>query len=351
VIKRITALALLLGGVLLAEFAIYPMGSYATDTGYVIGANGLIRFRPHLQDTLSQKSVLNLQAKYSQKNQFQVKLEPELYFDADATKANGELKFRRWPSLFYGVGNTNCSCEGEDYTPVTYEAAARIERTIAPGWRIGGSIDLIYHSVEEVTADGILDAGAIPGVEDYLLVGLGPSVSYDTRDELSYSTRGLYASLQTMGYLTQLGSDYGFSQYQLDLRKFHTIAPRQVVAAQIMAIHTRDTVPFASLPQLGEYLRAYEDEKFIDRNLLALRLEHRFIPFSFGLLNRLGTVLFAEIGEVKSQVEMLSTRDARVAYGVGLRYAVLRNPRFNLQVDFGWGTNVRNLEIGAGEAF
>lgn len=349
--KRLAVFFVLLCGVLSAEFAVYPMGSYATDTGYVFGANGLIRFRPVLQDTISQKSVLNLQAKYSQKSQFQVKLEPEFYFDANNTKATGELKFRRWPSLFYGIGNTSCSCDGEDYTPITYEAAVRVERTIAPGWRIGGSADIIHHTVEEITEGGLLDVDSIPGVEEYLLVGIGPSVSYDSRDELSYATEGIYASFQSMGYMTQLGSDYGFSQFQLDFRNFHTVALRQVLATQVMAIHTKNTVPFASLPQLGEYLRAYEDEKFIDRNLLALRMEHRFIPFSTGFLNRFGTILFAEAGEVKANAGQLSIRDTRLAYGFGLRYAVLRNPRFNLQIDFGWGTKVQNMEIGAGEAF
>ena len=334
-----------------AEFAAYPMAAYGTDTDYVIGANCSLRFRPTAADTSSTKSTLDLQMKYSQKHQFQLLLQPELYFDADAFKATGELKFRRWPTTFYGIGNTSCSCTGETYTPVKYAAAARMSRRFSTHWRIGLRLDALHHSLEDITSGGMLDAGSVPGSEDYFLAGIGPTLSFDTRDNTSYPTCGIFAQAQTVGFLKALGSDYGFSRHQLDVRGYRQLIPGHIVAAQAVAIHTRDRVPFSSLPQLGEYLRAYDDEKFIDRNLVALRTEYRATPFSSGFLNRLGVVLFAEMGETKHHISDISIQDTHFAGGTGIRFALFRNPRFNVRMDFGWGHSASNLDIGIRESF
>jgi outer membrane protein assembly factor BamA len=148
-----------------------------------------------------------------------------------------------------------------------------------------------------------------------------------------------------------LGSDYQYTNYVLDLRRFFRIHGAQVLAIQAYGTFNAGEVPLRSLAYLGgaNSMRGYYAGRYRDKNGGVLQAEYR-VP----LFWRLGVVGFGGIGNVGPRLEDINLVDLKWSYGGGLRVALNKKEKLNLRLDYGLGgfkSGSQGFYLQLGEAF
>ena len=188
--------------------------------------------------------------------------------------------------------------------------------------------DVLYDS----TVDVVGEAGA-PGISGVTLAGVGAAVTYDSRDNDYYASRGLRVALSAMTFSElsseqAAGEEFTFARYGLDASTYVTLGrPGRIFAARLELEMNTDAgerkTPFFALADLGgaDDLRSYDTGRFRDKDSIVLNLEYRYPIWEAALGIKAGAdaVLFADIGRVFPDMFTDTFRDHNVVYGFGLR--------------------------------
>jgi len=166
-----------------------------------------------------------------------------------------------------------------------------------------------------------------------------------------FSTQGHFQQLSLVHYSKDLGSDYKFTKTSLDLRYFTSRTADHIFAMQSLLEFTADRAPFLELAELGNQIRAFSSERFIDNHLILSRIEYRTFPIKAKFFNRLGFALFAESGQVSPSLDEFQLKEVKTCLGGGFRFSVFPEERYNLRFDLGFSNGERGINIGFGEEF
>lgn len=333
------------------EFAIYPQFSYSDETGFSGGPLAFVRFHFNGQTYNDPRSIIQTMAVYSEKKQFSLRLLSKLYFPGNIYNLETNLKYKYWPSSYYGIGNAIDPDVYEHYTPKEYNVDLDFNRKISA---IHFTALLYRYSnleIDKSEEDGILITETIPGSETYTVSGLGLRGGIDTRDLINYPSKGFYTSISSIIYDEFIGSDYNFVLNTIDLRTFFSIDEKQIIAGQILTNYINGTAPFNELSQLSDGLRTVSSDQYLDNLMLSTRLEYRVFPWEKKYIDRIGLVAFAGIGNVYNKIADISTENLNYNYGGGLRISLFTEDKFNLRIDYGFNRNRGSISIGAGEEF
>ena len=93
----------------------YPYVFYTPETNLAFGAAGIVYFRTE-QDRFLNPSQILLSSYYTINNQYDVTLNPQLYFSKNRYFASVDVGLRRVIDKFYGVGNDSHENGDEAYT-------------------------------------------------------------------------------------------------------------------------------------------------------------------------------------------------------------------------------------------
>lgn len=332
------------------KLAGYPQLSYGNNTGFIFGGILLYRYFPGNTTDPEFRNKLQLQAVYTEKDQFEFSFEPEFNLASGRTRISGEVKFRFWPSEFYGVGDQYI-CKPEEYTRKGFSLESEIVQKLSDTFYVGLIYDFEQVELSEIGNACTYLNSNIPGSEDYNISGVGFTVIHDVRDSRVYTTQGHFQQLKIVQFDNILGSDFKFTKTFLDLRYFTSISPTQNIAVQSLFEHTNGTAPFLELSQLGNEMRAFETERFIDNNLVFGRIEYRTFPIRVKFFSRFGFALFVESGQVSSSIDGFNVSDMKLGYGGGFRFSVFPDEKYNLRFDLGFSDDQTGINVGFGEAF
>ncbi len=333
------------------EFALYPQFSYSDETGFSGGPLSFIRFSFKDQTFDDPRSTIQTMIVYSEKKQFSILLMNKLYFPGNIYDLDVELKYKYWPSSFYGIGNDIDPDVYENYTPREYNVIVDLNRKISSIHFASLLFRFSKLKIDKVENDGVLVSETIPGSEPYDVSGLGLRAGIDTRDLINYPTKGFYASIASIIYDEFIGSDYNYIQNTVDLRTFFSIDERQILAGQIIFDYIDGTAPFNELSQLSDGLRTVSSDRYLDNLMLSSRLEYRFFPWDAKYIDRIGFVAFGGIGNVFGTIPDISSENINYNFGGGLRFSLFTEDKFNLRIDYGFSKDGGSISIGAGEEF
>ncbi|MCF7793084.1 MAG: BamA/TamA family outer membrane protein [Candidatus Cloacimonetes bacterium] len=330
-----------------SEFAVFPQFAYSQETGFW---GGLITYyRYQIDQDPELKNHLDMMTMYTQKKQLQIRFFPKFNLTNLNSELNIDTSFMKWPSEFYGVENTDPEAEMYKFTPEIFEFELDWKYDLKPNWFLHFYSDQL-HSVIIKRENSVLMTD-LPGNEENILSGIGSGISYDSRDSEDYSTKGIFANLKLHSYSSWLGSDYDYEKLTLDLREFISINRNHVFAFQQYFSYRSDTTPFYRLFKLGEYVRAFNNELFLNNHGIAFRAEYRFFPFTGKIGQRIGFATFFDTGQGMQNLEDLNFSKFRCSFGAGLRISIFVQDRFNLRFDYGRCTTNSSVDIGGGETF
>jgi len=325
-----------------------PFVYYTPETKLALGAGGVLTFRAGADKARTRSSAVWLMGSYSLARQFQVSVNPQIFFEGNGFAASGLFRYERTPQKFYGIGNDTDADLVESYTPRVALAQVGLKRRVWKAFYAGALLDLERTSMEKTEPGGLLETSGIAGSLGGLVAGLGISFDWDTRDSTQFPRKGAFLQLQGTAYGAYLGGDFSFGSLKLDARSYSSSVSGRVLALQTVVRLTTGDPPFYRLAMLGgdSLLRGYYKGRFRDKDLVVVQAEYR-VPLG----GRFGAVGFAGLGQVFPRLSEFALKGFKHSLGAGLRYSL--NPRegTNVRMDLAWGARSFGLYFTAQESF
>jgi hypothetical protein len=326
---------------------IYPLPIlfYTPETGTAFGAAAMYLYRV---PGFPRASTITGDVIYTTKKQIIVELDGDQYFDRGTYRLLAYAKYQRYPNKYFGIGNNCPETDEEDYTFKTLYFRGVLYRNISSRLNAGPAIRYENSSVVETASNGALARGIIPGSTGGTVAALGGVVNWDSRDNTIAAYAGSLYQLTVLFYRPALGSDFSFTDIQIDARSFYEVLPEQILAVQAIGEFMKGRVPFHYLARFGgtSLLRGYYDGRYRDKQLIALQAEYR-IPVWW----RFGIVGFAGAAQVADRISNFGLGRFWLAGGAGIRFAWNQEERVNLRVDYGIGNNSSGFYVTVTEAF
>ena len=254
---------------------------------------------------------------------------------------------------FYGLGNDSSRLNESTYVNNQGRIDALLGRNFTPRLQLAYAIRLREIDVLPGVLAGLRSIGAVfPGLN-----GIGTSrevdqrlmVSYDSRDSLTVPRTGgrlvLYGGFASRSF----GSSFADTSVGADLRRYWRLDENNTLAwhTAVRYMPSARGAPFWALSSLGgdrsvigerEPLRAYGEDRFIDRDLLSsgVELRTRVANFdAFGTRLSLEFAPFLDVGKVYSTPDGPLWSDLHRGGGLGIRG--IASPFVVGYVDIGYG--------------
>ncbi len=350
----------------------FPVIAYSNETSVMAGGFLVWNKEFNIKESKATNTIIS-NALVTAKSQYLAFLLPQF------TRKDGDLQYgadliaRRWSDNFWGIGNGTLERSKEAFGWEEYRLGFNAKYRIWDNLYPGVELDFRFGDLFKESAGGAMASGNISGSKPAFYVGRGASLSWDNTNAKYYPEKGINYELRFMDYATlhnqdgDLGElkeyiDSDFNKLTLNLN--HYINPVQglVLAAQTSVVLSDKQVPFNFLPELGSKLRAYDSKRYIDKAMLAQRIEPRIFPSELpffkdrGIMQskfwrRTGMVLYSEFGQVAPEISQTSWERNHFSNGFGFRYTILPQDKLNLRMDFGWGQDTFNFIFQAREVF
>ena len=345
-----------------------PVIFYQAETGLGYGLGGLLSGR-FSADTLTRPSNARLQYWTTTKGQSLIQLTHTVYTPGEKFYLNGEISAYDILLYYYGAGPNSVSANESETKYKLFIINQRLQKQIAPKLFFGAlyrytnvtQIDIPLQNTNDDAPNVFLTDPRVTSRErqNTRVSGLGPVITYDTRDLPLAAFSGNLLDVSATFNGTGLGSDYRFVRYQVDARHFQPIGSnRTILAAQFLGqFHTGD-VPFRELAGLGanlggtlynnaNLLRGIYEQRFRDRQMITFQAELRQKLFW-----RIDGAIFGGVGNVSEYIDKFSLSNTNYAGGAGIRFNFLRRDRVNLRLDYAGGTGSKpGILFAIGEAF
>jgi hypothetical protein len=162
---------------------------------------------------------------------------------------------------------------------------------------------------------------------------------------------GTFVEVSATFFGSYLGSQNTYQVYDLDLRKYVRInRPGRTLALQIRGRFGYNDVPYGEMSQLGTPfdLRGYTWGRYRDNSMLFALAEYRHMFLrNNGEISPHGLVVWTGAGSVGETAAYFN--NWLPCFGIGYRLTV--QPRMNLRIDFGFGTESQGFYFNFNEAF
>ena len=330
-----------------SSVSILPVVGSAPETGFQYGVTAIRMYRlgPSETTRVSQDQVYAIGTSKSQAKAF---VQTDRWLRGDAWRLKFRAEYAHFPLPYYGVGSETPDAAEEWYTSTGPLLLALAQRRVARATFAGVVARMTRTTVSEIEPGGELATGNVLGTDGGTVSQVQGFIARDSRDHVVAARQGSFILLAAASANGAWGSDYDFSRYSVDGRKYWTFGSAHVLAAQFLFEATSGSVPFDQLVQIGSdtAMRGYTRGRYRDSDGVGAQVEYRS-PF----FKRLGVVGFVGAGGVAPSTGKLSETTVRPSYGAGLRILLFPAQRATIRIDYGRGTGSSGLYLALGEAF
>ncbi len=213
----------------------------------------------------------------------------------------------------YYLQDRGVSLSASVQTPKWLLVGALIDYSAA---RVFAGKDARYPSTQQV-----FGSSGLPGLDRGAeLVGAGPVVELELRDQPGFPRSGAYLHLSTMSYASTGAADFAFWNHFGDARFYVPLGTRRrVLAFRLLGDFNEPKgnagIPFFRLARLGDTntLRGFETYRFHARNAAMTSAEYRY-----QIMDTVSVFAFTDAGQVFDHLRQLNTANMHVTYGGGL---------------------------------
>jgi outer membrane protein assembly factor BamA len=236
-----------------------------------------------------------------------------------------------------------------DFATDVLAAYAQLTCRIQGDWFLGlqGLVsDVQYRPDTPQDADYLERVGA----EDTTSGGIGPVVSYDSRDNIHYPTSGTLAEMKGFYKPSSWGNAADYAVGDLVINHFIPLRDDRVLALRFSGRTGTDDTPYSDKSRLGQGsdLRGFKSGEISGLTLLSGQVEHRW-----QLTERWGAVAFGGLAKLwDDDLEALITEDLYYSIGAGIRFMLNTDQKINFRIDAAVGNDDnKGIYVGIREAF
>ena len=174
--------------------------------------------------------------------------------------------------------------------------------------------------------------------------GLGPQMTYDSRDSNYYPQSGQYARVSWLNFGSRWGGDFEFDKIDAFYNHYLPLDPSSLLAFRVRLQDSSDGTPFFALPTLD--MRGFSADRYRANDTLSVTAEwrHKFT-------SRWGAVAYAEAGRFAPTLRQLADGRTIHTFGGGVRWRVTAERDMNVGVDYAVSSDDRAVFIQIAERF
>lgn len=258
--------------------------------------------------------------------------------------------FFSMPSSFWGIGYDNATYAPEStYKREQNEAKVEFLYRLARSFYIGVNASFNYINGRNFTNPAYLEGQNT----FYRNLGVGLSLTYDSRDFIPSAWRGLYLKLDQRifpnGSKNSVNNDGGngtFTRTEFFGDIYTQVWKGGVLAYDLHAIFSSKNTPWTNLALMGgSYrMRGYYEGRYRDRNLIETQLELRQ-----KIYGRSGMAVWVGAGNVFKDFNNFNPSHTLPNYGIGYRWEFKK--RVHVRLDYGFGKNQNGFIFSINDAF
>ena len=326
---------------------ILPAVLRSPETKWGGGAGVSLTFRTNKGRTSSRTSSVQALALYTQRHQKIFGTESVVFFHKENYILRFHGTYTLYPDKFWGVGNNS----GRTYERFEYQQFFIFPQLLKRVYKklyVGISAEYQHVIRFNHQPDGLFTRQDVAGRQGGVISGVGALLTWDDRDNAFSPQHGQFIEFSATSFSDKTKSDFMYTNWVVDVRKYFSISADQVVATQLYGNFNKGTVPFLSLATLGGsmIMRGYYSGRFRDHNIAAAQVEYRL-----HIWRKWGAVAFAGVGQVANRLDRFAIQQFKCAAGTGIRYALKPADRLNLRLDYGTAAHSQGFYITISEAF
>lgn len=338
-------------------FSPFIMPAYTPEMKFIITGGGLTTFKTKRNNPYLPHSTLPVTFGISTNASFFATAFLTSYWLDDRIRFYLDFWYRNMDDNYWGIGvdnglNVEKGKETTQYHRNSYQLSPTLLFRVANQFYAG--IKANFNSTRATDISDLMKEDqhiAFFGT-DIFNSGLGITLNYDSRDFPPNPSSGLVVKLEGIYFDKVFGSDYNYEIIEFDYRQYlEVIRNGSVLSWQIKARIGLDQVPWTNMSTIGSIydLRGYYQGQFRDRSMTFILLEYRHTFFHSGSVepSRHGMVFWIGGGTVYSTPQEIK----KLLPNLGLGYRYELQPRMNLRIDIGFGTETMGVYLGFNEAF
>ena len=328
------------------KFSIVPVPfvAYAPETRW---SGGVFAGMVYHLEGVERPSSCGISAMYSERKQFVANAEPSVY--VGSWHFTHESEWKKWPDSYWGVGPHTPDEAEEAFTARIFRTETGASKELWP--RVWVGMHYQYESVQlvEFEPGGWFEAMKNSGGRSSgRISGAGGGIGYDTRDNVFFPSRGLNCEAGVTRFDPLLGSQFAYTEYSFNLRRYLSLHGSHVLALQGYGQFIDGLPNFLGYSSFGadDKLRGYSGNRYKDKHTVYAQAEYRF-PIWW----RFRGALFTGAGDVAPDVTAFAPRKFKHVIGGGLRIVAVRSEKLSLRMDLGYGAGSDGFYLSVNEAF
>ncbi len=312
------------------DFSVIGGPHYASDTKFGLGmvAAGLYRTDPN--DSILPPSNVSLFGDVSSVGFYMLGVRGNHIAPAGRYRIDYHLYFYSFPSDFWGIGYEMGDNDDNKSDMKRWQAQAEASFLfrVADNFYVGPMAAYDYVIGKQIERPELLQ-----GMDKHTWnVGVGVSLVYDNRDNLTNPHRGIYLNLKQMFRPGFMGNDYAFSTTHFRFDAYQRLGKGTILAEDFGANLNFGNPSWGMMAELGgtSSMRGYYEGRYRDKHSLEATVELRQHVWK-----RNGIVVWAGAGTVFPKFSALRSRQILPNAGVGYRWEFKKN--VNVRLDYGFG--------------
>lgn len=317
------------------DFSIIGGPYYSSDTKFGLGIIGAAQYRTDRADLTLPHSDAALYGNFSTAGFVSLGIVGHHIFPRERYRLNYRFGFYYEPAYFWGIGYDKCDNDANktQLKRIRLDLEAHFLFRLGHNFYAGPFIDWDYVNGKAIDDMTLLEGQKLKGHN----LGLGGTISYDSRDVVTNAHRGIYVKLTQSFHPRFLGNgDYSFSTTAFEFDTYHRVWKGGVVAGQILGEFNFGTPPWSLMAFVGgsHSLRGYYEGRYRDKHKLEAQVELRQHVW-----RRNSVVFWVGLASVFHNKETF--KKVLPNFGFGYRWEFKKDMNIRLDVGFGkskqWG--------------
>lgn len=331
------------------DFSFIAGPTYSSKTSLSLGVIAAGAYRVNRRDSITSPSNVSLYGTVSITGYYYVGVAGNTFFRHNRHRLDYDVGFKSMPTDFWGLGYRAATTNAvSSYVGKQCFVDARYLYQILRNTNIGVNLNLDYTKAKKVKHPDYFGSQRT----EYVGLGMGAIVEYDSRDVVTNPTRGVYVGAEYLIRPKAFG-DVGHTTWRIKgkFNLYQRLWRDAVLAIDLYGEFNSRHTPWTMYALLGSNyrMRGYYEGRFSDLNMITLQAELRQRVW-----RRLGVVAWGGAGNVFHSFDTFAWRETLPNYGVGLRWELKRG--MNIRLDYGFGGVVRGrlingLVVSINEAF
>ena len=320
---------------------------YSSDTKFGIGMVAAANYRHSMADTLDAEippSELSLVFDGTTSMYFSLGVVGTHVFPHDRARINYKVSFSSVATKFWGIGYDENIVDSNEckYKYLASRAEADFVFRIARDLYLGPQVSFDYINGRHLDKPWLWHDQS----HRTFNLGIGFTLQYDTRDNLTAPTRGVYLALTQAFHPRWLMNKYAFTLTNLTFNFYHGLWKDAIMAFHAGARITYGNTPWGLMSTLGgsNNMRGYFEGRYRDKSEMDVCLELRQ-----HIWRRNSLVAWIGAGTVFPRFQDITPGHILPNWGFGYRWEFKKF--VNVRLDLGFGRHQTGFIFSINEAF